>query len=161
MRSIATPDDELGAFVHRLDKKIDKDGRSNNDKVVLKRIQLEDRVDKFKKNLAKYKVNKLRIQEFRTLAVQGYDKQAIEQKAKQAFADKGSQLLFLDEKGNLHNSSSKELQDLFMPRGAIYSGIDLRDEIEHKVRQLLGRTELKEIASTAKVLVEISDHTSS
>ena len=70
-------------------------------------------------------------------------------------------MLFLDEKGNLHNSSSKELQDLFMPRGAIYSGIDLRDEIEHKVRQLLGRTELKEIASTAKVLVEISDHTSS
>ena len=61
MRSIATPDDELRAFVHRLDKKIDKDGRSNNDKVVLKRIQLEDRVDKFKKNIAKYKVNKLRI----------------------------------------------------------------------------------------------------
>ena len=50
---------------------------------------------------------------------------------------------------------------MFMPRGSIYHGNDLRDEIEHKVRQLLGRTELKEIASTAKVLVEISDHTSS
>ena len=50
---------------------------------------------------------------------------------------------------------------MFLPKGATYSGPDLRREIEHKVRQLLGRTELKEIASTAKVLVEIADNTSS
>ena len=69
----------------------------------------------------------------------------------------GSQLLFLDGKGNLHSSSSKQLQELFWPSGTNYKGVDLRNEIEHKVRQLLGRTELSEIASTAKVLVEISD----
>lgn len=50
---------------------------------------------------------------------------------------------------------------MFLPKGSSYSGPDLRKEIEHKVRQLLGRTELKEIASTAKVLVEISENTSS
>ena len=69
----------------------------------------------------------------------------------------GSQLLFLDGQGNLHSSSSKQLQELFWPKGSNYKGIDLRNEIELKVRQLLGRTELSEIASTAKVLVEISD----
>ena len=73
----------------------------------------------------------------------------------------GSQLLFLDAQGNLHNSSSKQLHQMFLPPGTTYSGPDLRNEIEHKVRQLLGRTELKEIASTAKVLVEISDNTNS
>ena len=50
---------------------------------------------------------------------------------------------------------------MFLPKGTTYSGPDLRREIEHKVRQLLGRTELKEIASTAKVLVEIADQSSS
>ncbi len=58
---ITTPDDDLGCFVHRLDRKIDVNGRSNHEKVVLKRIQLEDRIDRFKKNLDKYKNNKLRI----------------------------------------------------------------------------------------------------
>ena len=70
-------------------------------------------------------------------------------------------MLFLDGQGNLHNSSSKHLHKLFLPNGASYSGPDLRSEIEQKVRQLLGRTELKEIAGSAKVLVEISDHTQS
>lgn len=75
--------------------------------------------------------------------------------------ESGSQLLFLDGKGNLHNSSSKQLHDIFLPKGQQYNGLDLRREIELKVRQVLGRTELKEIASTAKVLVEISDHANS
>ena len=50
---------------------------------------------------------------------------------------------------------------MFMPVGMKYSGVDLRNEIEQKFMQLLDRTELKEIASTAKILVEISDHTTS
>ena len=35
----------------------------------------------------------------------------------------------------------------------------LGPDVEQKVRQLLGRTELKGIAETAKVLVEIADNT--
>ena len=95
------------------------------------------------------------------MAVTGYDKRVATEKEKQFLDESGSQLLFLDGKGNLHDSSSRELHEMFLPKGAIYSGVDLRNEIEHKVRQLLGRTELKEIASTAKVLVEISDTNSS
>ena len=62
----------------------------------------------------------------------------------------------------MHTSSSKQLREIFLPNGgADFKGVDIRQEIELKVRQLLGRTELKDIAGSAKVLVEISDHTSS
>ena len=101
------------------------------------------------------------MNKFRTLAAKGYDKDVAVEKDAALLNETGSQLLFLDGKGNLHTSSSRQLHEMFLPKGAVYSGPDLRREIEHKVRQLLGRTELKEIASTAKVLVEISDNTSS
>lgn len=101
------------------------------------------------------------MDKFRKLAVTGYDKRKATDKEKQFLDESGSQLLFLDGKGNLHNSSSKQLHEIFLPKGSQYKGLDLRSEIEQKVRQLLGRTELKEIASTAKVLVEISDQTNS
>ena len=39
--------------------------------------------------------------------------------------------------------------------------MNLGEDVEAKVRQLLARTELKEIAETARVLVEISDNTQS
>lgn len=126
---------------------------------MLKQHQFEDRIDRFKNELEKFKQNKGRVEGFRKLADQGYDKRAVESKEPQIIEDGGSKLLFLDGEGNLHNSSSKHLHKMFLPQGANYSGPDLRAEIEQKVRQLLGRTELKEIAGSAKVLVEISDHT--
>ena len=52
--------------------------------------------------------------------------------------ENGSQLLFLDGKGNIHSSSSRQLHEIFFPNASqdisTNKGIDLRNEIEMKVR---------------------------
>ena len=74
-------------------------------------------------------------------------------------AQSGSQLFFLDGKDEQAKlSSSKKLQTILQTKSGGL-GMNLGEDVEAKVRQLLARTELKEIAETARVLVEISDNT--
>ena len=78
--------------------------------------------------------------------------------SKDFLAQSGSQLFFLDGKSNTTKTQSqKKLQSILKTQcGSI--GLHLGEDVESKVRQLLARTELKEIAETARVLVEISDN---
>lgn len=102
--------------------------------IILKQHQFEERIDRFSLNLDKFKVNKQRVSNFRALAAKGYDKRVATEKDAHMLDESGSQLLFLDGQGNLHNSSSRQLHEMFLPKGSTYSGPDLRREIEHKVR---------------------------
>ena len=87
---------------------------------------------------------------FRNLCKFGYEKDKKESEVAQYLAEQGSNLLFLD-------GSNRSQGSIVIKNSS--KTLNLGADVEQKVRQLLGRTELKGIAETAKVLVEISDNT--
>ena len=87
---------------------------------------------------------------FKKLCKFGYEKDKKESEYAQHLAEQGSNLLFLD-------GSNRSNGSIIIKNSS--KALNLGADVEQKVRQLLGRTELKGIADTAKVLVEISDST--
>ena len=118
--------------------------------IIFKRQQLLERQIKFQKRLDHFKDKRDERKEFDKLCKFGYEKDKKEQDYLSYLASQGSGLLFLD--GSNKNSGSLIIKDSAKT-------LRLGPDVEQKVRQLLGRTELKGIAETAKVLVEIADNT--
>jgi hypothetical protein len=112
--------------------------------IFLKMAQLQNRRSIAKKGLDQYQKRKFKQVEFRRMVTDGYDRFGHDE----------------DYKEEQKQMNTKYVQKKDIPPPLTKKELAMKKEVEDKVRLLLQRTELKGIASSAKVVVSIANKVS-